>query len=327
MERKEENKNADYLNRINSVIDYIKSNYHRELSLVSLAAVAHFSPYHFHRIFKSIVGESLYKYIQRIRIEKAAHSLKYDKNKSITEIAFDCGFNNSASFARTFKEHFNMSATTWRKGGYKTFSKNCKEQSKKYKQVRSYWQDVTISPMYIDATTNIPNWRISMIKRSDVKVEVKDLAETSVAYIRHIGEFKGETKVWAGLFEKLKTWAAARGLIKCPETQFFTVFRDDLKITEFSKFIADVCISVAPNTKSDGEIGVSAIPSGKYAVAQFEIDGSEFEEAWETVYSGWLPKSGFQPDERFCFERYLNDPEMHPQKKHIIEICIPVKAM
>ena len=166
-----------------------------------------------------------------------------------------------------------------------------------------------------------------MIKRSDVKVEVKDLDETNVAYIRHIGEFKGETEVWAGLFEKLKIWAAARGMIKCPETQFFTVFRDDLKITEFSKFIADVCISVEPNTKSDGEIGVSVIPTGKYAVAQFEIDGSEYEEAWETVYSGWLPKSGFQPDERFCFERYLNDPKMHPQKKHIIEICIPVKAM
>lgn len=108
--------------------------------------------------------------------------------------------------ARTFKEHFNMSATAWRRGGYKTFSKNCKEQSKDCKKVSSSWQDVTISPMYISATTNNPNWRISMVKRSDV-----------------------------------------------------------------------------------------------------EIDGSEYEKAWETVYSDWLSNSGFQPDERYCFERYLND--------------------
>jgi AraC family transcriptional regulator len=61
--------------------------------LKSLADIVHFSQYYFYRIFKGIVEESLYKYIQRIRIEKAAHSLKYHKNKSVTEIALDCGFN------------------------------------------------------------------------------------------------------------------------------------------------------------------------------------------------------------------------------------------
>lgn len=327
MKSKYLNSKSDYSNRINRVIDYLKDHYYMELSLDSLAKMASFSPYHFHRIFKSIVGESLYKYIQRIRIEKAAHSLKYDKNKSVTEIALDCGFNNSASFARTFKEHFNMSATAWRKGGYNNFSKNRKEQRKDCEQDSSYWKDVSVSPMYIDYTTNNPNWRISMINKRDVEVEVKELNEINVAYIRHIGPFVGETEVWIGLFQKLITWAGARNLIKCPETQFYTVFRDDLKITDFSKFIADVCISVGPNIKSDGEIGISVIPSGKYAVSQLEIDGSEYEEAWDMVYSEWLPKSGFQPDERCCFERYLNDPQKHPLNKHFIEICIPVKAM
>lgn len=123
------------------------------------------------------------------------------------------------------------------------------------------------------------------------------------------------------------TWAGARDLIKCPGTQFYTIFRDDLKITEFSKFKADVCLSVEPNTKADGEIGISVIPGGKYAIAKFEIDGSEYEQAWDIVYSNWLPESGYQPDDRCCFEQYLNDPNMHPDKKHIIEVCIPVKPM
>lgn len=188
------NTNHDYLNRINRVLDYLNENYAQDLSLESLAGIAHFSPYHFHRVFKGVVGESLYKYIQRIRIEKAAHSLKYHHNKSVTEIALECGFNSSASFARTFKEYFNMSATVWRKGGFKSFSKNCKGRSKDCLSVSNAWKDITVSPMYIDPSTNNSIWRISMINKTDVSVEVKELEETTVAYIRHIGAFKGEGK-------------------------------------------------------------------------------------------------------------------------------------
>ncbi len=104
MENKQQTQNNDYLKRINRVLDCLDTDYSQELSLELLANIANFSPYHFHRIFKGIVGESLYKYIQRIRIEKSAHNLKYQDDKSITEIAIECGFNNSASFARTFKE-------------------------------------------------------------------------------------------------------------------------------------------------------------------------------------------------------------------------------
>jgi len=320
MEDKIIKKNNEYVNRINTVLDYLNNNYSQELSLESLANIANFSKYHFHRIFKGVVGESLYKYIQRIRIEKAAHSLMYSDKKSITEIALDCGFNNSASFARIFNEHFNMSATTWRKGGHSTFSKNCKDQSNK-------WKDIIVTPMYIDMETNNANWRISMLNRSNMTVEVKKLKKVTVAYIRNIGPFKGEVELWAKLFQKLTTWASACGLLKCPGTQFYTILRDDLKITDFSKFKTDVSISVEANTKADGDIGISEIPAGQYAVAEIEIDATEYEQAWDLVYSDWLPISGYQPDEGCCFERYLNNPETHPTKKHIIEICIPVKAM
>jgi len=313
------NINVEYSKRINRVLDYLDEHYPEQLTLEGLAEVANFSPYHFHRIFKSIVGESLYKYIQRIRVEKAAKKLKYS-NKSITDIAFECGFGHSASFSRTFKEHFSMSATVWRKSGSLTFSKNCKEQSKN-------WQGIVVSPMYINSVTSHSNWRISMLNKSDVTVEVKSLSEVTVAYIRHIGPFKGEVEKWTTLFQRLMKWAGSNNLIKCPGTMYFTVFRDDLKITEFSKFKADACISVEPTTVGSGDIGISTIPAGKYAVAQFEIDASEFEQAWDSVYSHWLPESGYQPDDRCCFERYLNDPNTHPKNKHIIEVCIPVKPI
>jgi len=65
----------------------------------------------------------------------------------------------------------------------------------------------------------------------------------------------------------------------------------------------------------------------KYAVAQFDIGGSKFEQAWDAVYSYWLPENGYQPDDRSCFERYVNDFNTHPNKKAYYEVCIPVKPI
>jgi AraC family transcriptional regulator len=69
------------------------------------------------------------------------------------------------------------------------------------------------------------------------------------------------------------------------------------------------------------------IPGGKYAVAKFEILPNQYADAWNMVYGGWLPQSGYQPDDRPCFELYLNDPKTHPEGKHIFEIYAPVKPL
>lgn len=83
---------TEYKARINAVMDYIQNNLHKPLSLNELAKVANFSPYHFHRISSSIVGETLNSFIQRLRIEKATSMLKANPKKSITEIALDYAF-------------------------------------------------------------------------------------------------------------------------------------------------------------------------------------------------------------------------------------------
>ena len=94
----------EYISRINRVIDYIEANIDKDLSLTSLAKIANFSPFHFHRIFRAMVGETLNGFILRIRLEKAAARLLDHPKESITEIAFDCGFSGSATFARAFRE-------------------------------------------------------------------------------------------------------------------------------------------------------------------------------------------------------------------------------
>src|SRR5512136_1569096 len=91
---------AVYVSRLNKVIDYIHANLEQPLSLNVLASVAGFSPFHFHRIFKSLVGETLGDYIQRARLEKSANMLLNGPRDNILEIALSCGFSSAAIFSR-----------------------------------------------------------------------------------------------------------------------------------------------------------------------------------------------------------------------------------
>ena len=92
---KQKYQREEYVSRINRVIDYIERNIDKELSLENLAKITNFSRFHFHRIFRAMVGETLNQFILRIRLEKAAARLIANPKKSITEIALDSGFSGS----------------------------------------------------------------------------------------------------------------------------------------------------------------------------------------------------------------------------------------
>lgn len=89
----------------------------------------------------------------------------------------------------------------------------------------------------------------------------------------------------------------------------------------------DVCITIPPDTKVDGEIGKATIPAGNNAIAHFELKSDQYTDAWNAIYGGWLPESGYQPDDRPCFKLYLNDPQDHPEGKQRVDIYVPVKPL
>ena len=111
----QDNYRNEYIKRINQVIDYIFQHPEADLSLERLADIAAFSPYHFHRIFKSIVGETLNDYISMNRLARAAFLLVYRPAMLITDIALNCGYTSQATFARAFKQRFSVSASQYRK--------------------------------------------------------------------------------------------------------------------------------------------------------------------------------------------------------------------
>jgi AraC family transcriptional regulator len=302
----------DYIIRINRVIDYIENHMSEDLGLEKLAGIAAFSPYHFHRIFSAFMNEPLNRFIRRVKIEKAAHILAATEN-SITEIALDCGFGSSAVFARSFKEFYNLSASEWRRTKK---SKNRKSNSKNSEDSNSG----KIYPL----NHTITQERINIMKVEAKQVRVENLEEMTVAYVRHIGPYAGDEKLFENLFNKLFTWAGARDLLHFPETKVISVYHDDPNLTDEDKLRTSICITVPEETEVGGEVGKMKIKAGKYAMAEFELNSDQFGCAWNWLCGEWLPDSGYEAADGLSFEVSKNDPHEHPQGKHIVDICIPV---
>jgi AraC family transcriptional regulator len=122
-------------------------------------------------------------------------------------------------------------------------------------------------------------------------------------------------------------WAGPRGLLRFPETSMLAIYHDGPDVTPIAHLRSDACVTVPVGTPVDGEVGTMTIPGGKFAVAHVEIDPTQYGEAWDRLIADWLPSSGYQPDDRLCYELYLNDPDKHPEKKHIVDICEPIRPL
>lgn len=157
-----------------------------------------------------------------------------------------------------------------------------------------------------------------------MEVAVKELPELHVAYVRHIGPYSREMPK---AVQKILRWAGPRGLLRFPETQLLGVYHDNPEVTDESKLRCSACITIPKETRVEGEVGKMTVPGGLFAVAHVEISGDEYGAAWDKLMGEWLPESGYQPDDRLCYEVYLNDPDQHPQHKHIVEICEPIRPL
>ncbi len=311
---KETQATEEYRSRVNRVTDHIDLNLGAGFTLEGLSRVACFSKYHFHRIFLAVTGETVFQYIQRRRIEKAARLLRTNPHDSITAIAQDCGFADSAAFARSFRQRFGTTASRWRSSPDRNLS-----------MANSNQRQASGSGAVDNRSTEARIQRLARRFRR-VCVTVGRQSETTVAYLRHVGPFKGDAALFAGLFERLFKWAAARDLLRPEETQALIVVHDSLGITDERRLRVSVCITVPPNTATGGAVGKMTIPAGKYARARFALRADEYEDAWMWTFGTWLPGSGYQPDDRPCFELYGVPAELRGGRT-VVDICFPVKPL
>ena len=105
---------VDHIDRINRTIEFIETHLERDLHLDMLAAHCAFSKYHFHRIFKALIGDPPFKYIEKRRLFHAAYDLIHSQ-KRILDIALEYGFNSHEAFIRSFKKYFSLTPGRFRK--------------------------------------------------------------------------------------------------------------------------------------------------------------------------------------------------------------------
>jgi len=305
---------AEYISRINKTFDYIDSHIDSPLTLEELAAVASFSKYHFTRIFHSIVRETPFQFIQRVRVERAAMLLLTSRKMTVSEVALKCGFTDISVFSRNFKSSFGVSPTRYR------FNKS---QNSNFSQADSNRRqsDMQVTSYFCPELQTI-KWRTNM--KLNKSVEIRELPKMTLAYIRHIGPYKGDDQLFERLWNRLFAWAGPRGLIGGKDFRSLVIYHDDPGVTIEDKLRMSVCITVPPETKVDGEIGKMELEAAKYVIARFEVNAQQFQEAWDWLYGEWLPASGYQPDEKPCFEMYPEEPGVG---KFVVDICVPVKPM
>ncbi len=312
----------EYVARINRVIDHIEAHLAEELPLERLAKVACFSPYHFHRIFTAMMGESLHRFIRRLRLERAATQLVANPRTTVHEVAAKSGFSSPATFARAFKDAFGVSASAWRRAQERERAQLRKNGQAKRKdgEGAGAWkaQGETEAErrltMTLKPTSSVP-----------LDIRVENLAERPLAYLRHIGPYQGDGELFATLFGRLAQWAGPRGLLGgAPE--FVSVYHDNPEVTDPANYRVTIGLIVPEGTPVEDEVGSMALPAGPHAVAHCELDVDQYKEAWE-AFGAWFPESGYQPADGLAFERYLNDPKQHPEGKHVVELCMPVQPL
>ncbi len=90
--------------QLKQVLEFIENNYTSRLTLRQLSASVSMSPKYFCRFFSEMTHQTPMDYLNRQRIEKACYQLA-TTDDSITEIAYDSGFNDLSYFIRTFKKY------------------------------------------------------------------------------------------------------------------------------------------------------------------------------------------------------------------------------
>lgn len=274
----------DYGRRIERVVAHIAAHLDEPLDLARLAGVACFSPYHFHRIYRALMGETAADTLRRLRLTRAAGELVRD-GADVATVARRAGYGSVEAFTRVFRQAHGSPPAAYREHGRRGPSPQSRNE--------------TESPM--------PD------------VSIRDLDPVRVAAIAHRGPYME----LGGVFSRLHAWAAGRNLLG-PQTRAFGIGYDDPSAVPPEDLRSEACLSVGPEVQGDGEVFIRDIPGGRHAVLVHKGPYTELERSYRWLYREWLPTSGFTPADRPPVEQYLNDPRTLPPEEWLTEIRIPL---
>lgn len=273
-----------YQERMARVLAHIEGHLDEPLPLEGLAAVACFSPYHFHRVFRGMVGESVKEHVRRLRLERAARRL-LSGDSTVLELALDAGYETPESFTRAFDALFGLAPSVFRKNGGK-----------------------------MDAESKMQKAALPA-----VEVAVRRLQSLRVAYARHIGPYNEVGEAWS----KLMMWAGPKGLLG-PNMVRLGISHDDPEITPPERLRYDAALVVPDAVTGSGEVAIQEIGGGEYAVAMHRGPYDRLGETYAALCGQWLPASGREARNAPPLEFYRKSFGEAPPEEFLTEIFVPL---
>ena len=312
-----------YVARINRVTDHIDRHLAEPRDLATLASVAHFSAWHFHRVFQSMTGETLADRVRRRRLEVAAARLLIVPPETVQAIAFDVGFGSAAVFTRAFSAHFTVTPTAWRRGAFRAWAEGRRMQLRKIHQADRMSLQAVIDALAPDANS-WPRAPMPCNSAAPMKVEIKVLAPARVAFMRHVGPY-GSSGI-AQLWQRFANRCGGQEFMP-PRRPMYGISQDNADVTPPALCRYDACIAVDADFRPAGEVGVQTLRGGRFACVPFSGTSGEIHGAWVRLCD-WLPDSGYQADEAPPVEVYGTDFAIDAQTGAFeCVLCMPVRPL
>jgi len=290
----------DYQSRILKVLVHIQKSLDSPVSLEELAAIASFSPFHFHRIFRGMVGESVKEHVRRLRLERAAHRLRFT-GQPVTEIAFDAGYETHESFTRAFGVMFGEAPTEFRNNH------------------RAVAHGPAPSGVHYASDASLDAFRAPGYSVKPIEVRLEMLPAMRVAFARHVGAYDEVGSAW----QRLMSWAGRSGLLGL-STRMIGIVHDDPEVTPPDKMRYDAAIPVDDKVKPDKDIGVQQLDAGRYAVGTHRGPYNRIGDTYARICGEWLPGSGRELSAAPALEFYRNSPMTAAPEDLITDIYLPL---
>lgn len=290
-----------YKERMLRVLVHIQQHLDEALVLEDLAALAHFSPYHFHRVFLGMVGESLMAHVRRLRLERAALRLKHS-DQPVTRIAFEAGYETHEAFTRAFHAVFG-------------------EAPIRFREVH---QPVALpevaSGVHYQPTASLTDFTPHCTGEPPMEASIKKMSEMRVAFVRHVGPYHEVGPAWG----QLCAWVGRRGLFG-PKTMLLGLCHDDPAVTPPERIRYDACIVVGDRVQAEGDVGIQTIPAGDYATTIHRGPYDRLAQTYARLCGEWIPQQGREMRSAPSLEIYQNDPNKTPPEQLLTEVCVPLE--
>lgn len=281
----------EYRNRINHVIKAIIRQPGEDWTTQTLADLAGISPFHFHRAFRALTGETMFAFLQRRRLLRTIE-LMHENHFTLTEIALECGFDSSSSLSRAFRKQFGCAPSQWRKEH---------------------------PPLLLPPTRPRANHQHTL------QVAVRETSAGKALIVERRGLIDqnfnhaatAAFRVLVGEIKRANAWHAIRACIGiCPDE---TRMVPDAEARYQAGFFYRGKLPAM-----NDEVQRLTIPGGRWAVTVHQGSYETLWQSWNRMYRDWLPAAGHQLREAAPFELYLNNKNQVPADELRTEIWIPI---